>query len=158
MLTPNEIVKEYGDAAVFASGVIVDGLKAFSDLWKACDALHGYGEQLAHPEDMTKPEYPNNRSNKALAEYFIAKETYDIWFNKHDWIRRAKQFAARYFHGDMRKCTYCLKHVHLWKVWCDLKREYTEIDWEGTIEERAERVDIDTLAAQACSGGACEII
>lgn len=158
VLTPNEIVKEYGDAAVFASGLIVDGLKAFEDLWKACDALNGWGEKIASAEEMTKPEYPSNRSNKALAEYFIAKEAYDTWFNKHDWIRRAKQFAVRYFDGDIRSCTYCLKHVHLWKVWCDLKREYKEIDWESTIEERAEHVDIDTLAAQACSGGACEII
>jgi ribonucleoside-diphosphate reductase alpha chain len=158
VLTPNEIVKEYGDAAVFASGLIVDGLKAFEDLWKACDALNGYGEKLASPEDMQKPEYPSNRSNKALAEYFIAKEAYDSWFNKYDWIRRAKQFATRYFNGDVRKTTHCLKHVHLWKVWCDLKREYKEIDWESTIEERAQYVDADTLAAQACAGGACEII
>lgn len=158
VLSPNEIVKEYGDAAVFASGLIVDGLKAFENLWKACDALNGYGEKLANPEDMQKPEYPSNRSNKALAEYFIAKEAYDSWFNKHDWIRRAKQFATRYFNGDVRKTTHCLKHVHLWKVWCDLKREYKEIDWESTIEERAQYVDADTLAAQACSGGACEII
>jgi ribonucleoside-triphosphate reductase len=158
VLTPNEIVKEYGDAAVFASGLIVDGLKAFKDLWKACDALNGYGEKLANPDEMQKPEYPSNRSNKALAEYFIAKETYDIWFNKHDWIRRAKQFTERYFNGDVRKTTHCLKHVHLWKVWCDLKREYKEIDWESTIEERAQYVDADTLAAQACAGGTCEII
>jgi ribonucleoside-triphosphate reductase (thioredoxin) len=158
VLSPNEIVKEYGDAAVFASGLIVDGLKAFENLWKACDALNGYGEKLASLEDMQKPEYPSNRSNKALAEYFISKEAYDSWFNKYDWIRRAKQFATRYFNGDVRKTTHCLKHVHLWKVWCDLKREYKEIDWESTIEERAQYVDADTLAAQACSGGACEII
>lgn len=158
VLSPNEIVKEYGDAAVFASGLIVDGLKSFENLWKACDALNGYGEKLTNPEDMKKPEYPSNRSNKALAEYFISKEAYDSWFNKYDWIRRAKQFATRYFNGDVRKTTHCLKHVHLWKVWCDLKREYKEIDWESTIEERAQYVDADTLAAQACAGGACEII
>lgn len=158
VLTPQEIIKEYGDGAVFASGLIVDGLKSFADLWKAGDAINGFGEKIQAPEEMVKPEYPTNRSNKALAEYFLAKEAYDSWFSKYDWIRRAKQFAERYFEGDIRKMTYCLKHVYLWKTWCDLKREYKEIDWASTIEEKAQHLSADTLGAQACSGGACEII
>ena len=158
ILSPTEIAKEYGDGAVFASGLIVDGLKAFENLWKACDAISGFGETLVSLETLAKPVYPQSRSNKALAEYFLAKEIYDMWFAKHDWIRRANQFANRYFDGDVRKMTYCLKHVYLWKTWCDLKREYKEIDWVAVIEETAQQQAADTLGAQSCSGGACEII
>lgn len=38
--TPKEIIKKYGDGALFASGLIVDGLHVFNnDLWSACDAV-----------------------------------------------------------------------------------------------------------------------
>jgi hypothetical protein len=43
--TPQEIVKHYGEGALMASGLIVDGLKAFdTNLWKACDTVLGIGE------------------------------------------------------------------------------------------------------------------
>ena len=42
--SPKEIVSRYGDGALMASGLIVAGLKAFSDnLWEACDAAQGLG-------------------------------------------------------------------------------------------------------------------
>jgi ribonucleoside-diphosphate reductase alpha chain len=156
VLTPNELVKEYGDASVFASGLIVDGLAAFeNNLWHACDTVLGYGEDLT--AEHTKPEYPNKKTNKDLANYFLAREEYDAWFIKTDWVRRVKQFGDRYFEGDHRRATYCLKHVSLWKTWCDLSREYVEIDC-ATVEEDSETfVSADTLGAQACSGGACAL-
>ena len=47
VLTPNELVREYGDASVFASGLVVDGLHAFNNnLWRACDTVLGFGEEL----------------------------------------------------------------------------------------------------------------
>lgn len=156
VMTPNELVKEYGDASVFASGLIVDGLACFdSNLWRACDTALGYGEDLSvGPEPAV---YPSSRSYKDLAEYFTKKEESDKWLNKCDWVRRAKQFAERYFEGDLRRCTYCLKHVSLWKTWCDLKREYNEIDWAAAKEETEHYINADTLGAQACSNGQCEI-
>lgn len=160
VLTPLELVREYGDASVFASGLIVDGLAAFDDnLWRACDTSLGYGDQL-HVEgqpDPQKPEYPSKKTNKDLAEYFLAREAYDSWFAKVDWVRRLKQFAERYFDNDLRRATYCVKHVSLWKTWCDLSREYTEIDWTTVEEESEAYVAADTLGAQACAGGSCEI-
>ena len=88
----------------------------------------------------------------------MAKAAYDEWFLKVDWIRRAKQFAERYFEGDIRKATYCLKHVSLWKTWCDLKREYKEVDWTDVEEVDQTYVDADTLASAACVGTkGCEI-
>lgn len=158
VLTPNELVKEYGDSSVFASGLIVDGLAAFdSNLWRACDTVLGYGEDL-YSEGMTKPEYPSRKNNKELAEYFLSRDTYDEWFAKVDWVRRVKQFSDRYFDGDLKRSTYCLKHVSLWKTWCDLKREYVELDWTQITEDHESHVNADTMGAQACSGGSCEIL
>lgn len=157
VLTPSELVKEYGDASVFASGLIVDGLSAFDcNLWKACDTVLGYGEDLSQgPESAI---YPSSRNYKDLAEYFVKKEEYEKWVNKCDWVRRVKQFSERYFDKDIKRATYCLKHVSLWKTWCDLKREYKEIDWTEIVEEHEFHVNADILGAQACAGGSCEIL
>lgn len=157
VLTASELVKEYGDASVFASGLIVDGLHAFeSNLWAACDTVLGFGEQLG--AYFPKPEYPIKKTNKDIANYFLAREEHDNWFAKTDWVRRVNQFAGRYFDNDVRRATYCLKHVSLWKTWCDLKRDYVEVDWESTVEESETYVAADTLGAQSCQGGSCELV
>jgi ribonucleoside-diphosphate reductase alpha chain len=134
VLNAKEIVEEYGDAAVFASGLIVDGLHAFkNNLWAACDSALGIGEKIK--------DCPQS----------------DSQWRKLDWNRRLHQFADRYFNGNKRKATHCLKHVSLWKTWCDLQREYKEIDWSTVVEENESHVDATTLGAQACAGGACAI-
>jgi len=154
--TPQEIVKEYGDASVFASGVVVDALKAFdNNLWRACDAALGVIK--LEPMHATGPEYPTERNYRAIASYFLEKEKWENEYLKHDWVRRARQFAARYFEGDLRRMTYCLKDIHNWKTWCDLSREYKEIDWSTVIEENPFYENIDTTGAQACAGGKCEV-
>ena len=76
---------------------------------------------------------------------------------KLDWLRRAKQFASRYFNGDIRKMCHCLKHVLIFKQWLDLKREYKEINWDEAQEDTESFVSADTLAAQGCAGGQCEL-
>jgi ribonucleoside-diphosphate reductase alpha chain len=154
--TPAEIVKMYGDASVFASGLIVDGLHAFNNnLWSACDCALGIGEQL--DEEREEPAYPKGRNYKELASYFTDKEEYDVWWKKTDWIRRAKQFAERYFEGDVRQMTYCLKDVSNWKLWCDLHRDYKDIDWSEVVEENAFYQNVDETAGAACAGGRCEL-
>ena len=45
--TANEMVKEYGNAAVFASGMVVDALKVFPNLWDAISTAHGFGLDLS---------------------------------------------------------------------------------------------------------------
>jgi ribonucleoside-triphosphate reductase (thioredoxin) len=156
VLAPHELVKEYGDASVFASGLVVDGLHAFdNNLWKACDTVLGIGMNL--DGEILEPIYPQTRNYKALSEYFSHKEEYEKYYAKKDWVRRVQQFADRYFKGDLRQTTYCLKHVSLWKTWCDLKREYKEVDWAIQTEESRELKNIDEQAAVACHGGACLI-
>lgn len=46
VLDKQELIEKYGDAAIFASGLIVDTKNAFNDLWIACDAVVGKGEKL----------------------------------------------------------------------------------------------------------------
>ncbi len=156
VLTPNELVKEYGDAAVFASGLITAGLEAFDDLWLACNCALGIDNSLDN-EKPKEPQYPKTRNYKDLAKYFEEREAYDKHELKKDWVRRLKQFAQRYFDNNERKATYCCKHVFLWKSWCDLSREYQNVNWES-MDCGPEFTDADTLSGQACSGGACEIV
>ena len=39
VITAKDMVKKYGNAAVFASGMVVDALKCFNNLWDACSCL-----------------------------------------------------------------------------------------------------------------------
>jgi ribonucleoside-diphosphate reductase alpha chain len=130
--TPIEIAKIYGDGSLMASGLIVDGLHAFNNnLWAACDAALGRGEPVPEGEDQNP-----------------------VWMSKSDWVRRAQQFADRYFENDVRQMTYCLKDVANWKYWCDLRREYKDIDYSGMVEDQD-----NTKQAQewACAGGSCSV-
>ncbi len=120
---PEEIVRKYGTGSIFASGLIVDGLHAYHDLWKACDAVIGR---------------------------FEAKD-----FLQEDWIRRAKQFAERYFDNDIQKMLYCLKEVNNWKMYCDLKREWRDVDY-SLLNEFTD--DTNPMQEAACSGGYCEVL
>lgn len=167
VLSASEIVKEYGDGSVFASGLIVDGLAAFSDnLWSACDYALGTFKlkEVANPELVAKPNYEDYKHKQngdlqfakdvmAYAKYLEQFHLYQAFSRKANWIRRTVQFANRYFGGNLRKATYCLKHVSLWKTWCDLKREYKEIDWTKVGNDLE---NVDELGAQACAGGQCE--
>lgn len=156
VLTPTEIVREYGDASVFASGLIVDGIHAFGDnLWRACDTVLGFGENLS--VEPTLPIIEDENCVEQFDGYITAVRDLDKHYKKVDWVRRVNQFAVRYFEGDVRRATYCMKHVSLWKTWCDLKREYKEIDWSEVVEEHETHVKADTLGSQACAGGACLI-
>jgi ribonucleoside-diphosphate reductase alpha chain len=130
--TPEELVAKYGDASIFASGLIVDGLHAFDSLWVACDTLRGINK-------VAKPDNPN-------------------WLNKYDlkidWVRRAEQFADRYFSGDKGRMIYCLKEVSNWKMWCDLKREWKHVDYASLTEDSDET---NLIGEAACAGGACAV-
>lgn len=146
--TPNELVKMYGDGSVMASGLIVDGLHAFvNNLWKACDAALGQGEPLVKPEPPTGDVIKLDDSKK----YESDVKVFDL---KQDWVRRALQFSERYFDNDIRLMTYCLKDVNNWKYWCDLNREYQEVDYTEMVEEQDNTKIQDTIA---CAGGACDL-
>ena len=127
-----EIMTKYGDAALFASGLIVDGLHVFDNLWQACDLTM----------NRTIP-VEGSRTQVLL---------------KKDWIKRAKQFAKRYFKNDLNKMTICLKDVHLLHKWSTINRILAnkEINFDE-INLKPQYTDIDTMGAASCYGGACEI-
>lgn len=125
VFTAQEIVKEYGDASIFASGVIESALEAFEDdLWKACKAVLNLDEAASYP------------------------------INQANFILKAKSFANKYFDGNIKKMTYCLKDVANWYLWVNLKDSYKEVDFSEMVEEDN---GTDMREEVACGGGACEI-
>jgi ribonucleoside-diphosphate reductase alpha chain len=132
VLTAEEIMSRYGEASMFASGLIVDGMHAFNNnLWVACDTANGWGLKL-DPED--------------------AKD-----LMKRDWVRRAKKFAANYFNGDVMEMTNCLKDCYNLHKWKSIQRTMKYIGFSQSLKEK-QFTEADSMGAQACSGGACEIV
>lgn len=147
--TAREIVQMYGEGCLFASGLIVDGLRAFDDnLWAACDAAMGQGEPLVEPAE------PAEGAILGMTEFNAYKSAFISWEMKKDFVRRASQFANRYFEGDVRNMTYCLKEVHHWKLWQDLNREVVDVDFSKMLEDQDNTTPMETVA---CAGGACAI-
>ena len=130
VIDAEEMVKKYGVAAVLASGLVVDGLAAFNDLWMATSTAQGYGEDIS----------AENSKNTL----------------KKDWVRRFESFADKYLEGDRKKTEYCLKDAYLIHKWQKIERSYQQIDWTSELSEK-KFTDVDTLGAAACAGGACEI-
>jgi ribonucleoside-triphosphate reductase (thioredoxin) len=127
VLTSSEIVKKYGDASMFASGLIVDSTKGFRNLWEAC--------------------------NVAIYNGVPAGEIKD---NQSEWVRRFKKFADSYFEGDMKTAEYCLKDVALLHKWNKIQQTIQYVDFNEQFETQLE-IDIDTTSGLSCYGGACEI-
>ena len=123
--TSREIVKEYGDAALWCSGLIELGLNSFNNnLWAACDYV----------------------------SFNQAKEHDDA--NKLKFITKMKNFAGKYFDGDIRRLTYCMKDVYNWKIYCDLYNSFKKVDYTQLLETEDNTVGIEEIS---CSGGACLI-
>ena len=121
--TSREIVKEYGDAALWCSGLIELGLNSFNNnLWEACDYVS------------------MNQS----------KETDDE--HKLKFIMKMKNFAGKYFGGDIKRLTYCMKDVYNWKIYCDLFESFQKIDYTQLSETEDNTAGIEEIS---CAGGAC---
>ena len=171
VLTPTEIVREYGDASIFASGLIVDGVREFNNnLWAACDCVLNIGEILTVEALRNKitEDFKTNGvrwqkeglTPESPEKLLIAWLEHNVvnYNGKIEWIRRAKQFSKRYFKGNDRDMTYCLKDVSNWKTWCDLSREYKDVDWSGCFEDKYGSLeDYGGGASDACSGGQCDL-
>ena len=130
VIDANTMVDKYGTAAIFASGLVVDALNAFDNLWNACSTAQGMGEDLSVESTQT-----------AL---------------KKDWIRRFNNFANNYLDGNLKETEYCLKDSYLLHKWNKINANFKDISWEHDLTEK-KYTDVDTLGAAACAGGACEI-
>ena len=121
--TSREIVKEYGDAALWCSGLIELGLNAFNNnLWAACDYV-------------------------AMNQ---AKENDEE--GKLKFVAKMKTFAGKYFEGDIKRLTYCMKDVYNWKIYCDLFDGFKRVDYTQLSETEDNTVGIEEIS---CAGGAC---
>ena len=130
VLNANQIVEKYGAGAIMASGIIVEALKCFDNLWMACMTANGFGE------DLTADNHINTL--------------------KKDWVRRFKKFATNYFGGDIKKTEYCFKDVYLLHKWEKIQQTLVDIKWEDELKE-IKYIDVDTIGSAACVGGGCEL-
>ena len=121
---PSEQVAYYGDASLFVSGLIEVALT----LWE--DNLWAACDSILGVGEKIKGN------------------------GKKEFQKRCRKFANKYFDGDLKKLTYCMKDVFLWKEWVDLKRETVEIDYTECQETQNNVVPEQELA---CAGGACLI-
>jgi len=132
VFTADEILKEYGEGSMFASGLIVEALHAFNNnLWLACDTVMGFGEKLS-----------NEDSSDLL---------------KRDWVRRAKKYADNYFSGDITKMTFCLKDSFNLHKWLSIEKTMKPVDFSKELSQQ-KYTEVDSMAGAACAGGACEIV
>tara|TARA_R110000824_G_scaffold53483_13_gene148121 strand:- start:20089 stop:22299 length:2211 start_codon:yes stop_codon:yes gene_type:complete len=122
---PSEQVGHYGDASLFVSGLIEVAL----DLWE--DNLWAACDALLGLGATTKGGA------------------------KKKWIARCKKFSVRYFDGDVKQLTYCMKDVYNWKEWVDLNRENQSVDYTEVIEEEN---NVNPEQEWACAGGSCELV
>lgn len=130
VFTASQLLDKYGDASVLASGLIVDGLKAFNgDLF---DAVTAFEKKTVYA-------------------------TGHIDLLKNDWIRRANNFCTNFLYGDVKQTGYCLKDVYNLHRWFKIQRNFVELDF-GALDLKPVYTDISTTGAIACQGGVCEIV
>ncbi len=130
VLSFSEIVNTYGEGSLFASGLIVEALRAFNEnLWLACQTLAGTGLKLT-------------------------EESEDLL--KRDWVRRADKFAKNYFSDDLDKMTNCLKDCYNLHKWSNINRTMQHIEFSKELSKQT-YINIDTMAAAGCAGGVCEV-
>jgi ribonucleoside-diphosphate reductase alpha chain len=141
VLTSREIVKEYGEASIWCSGLIELALQGFEkNLWTACEYLL---------KDKWQDAYDGNA--RSMIEF---KSQIMLANSKLEFFQRAQKFAEKYFEGDVKRLTYCMKDVYNWKLYCDLERDFKHVDYTTMIEEQDNTKPEQEIA---CAGGACSI-
>ena len=166
--TPEEILREYGVGSMFASGLVVEAIEVFGDLWKACESAQGRGEQLfvsdhALVDYLQKNDLDEATITEEERKHILAtlnaklNDKVENLAAKRDIVRRIIKFAANYCRGDVYKAVNLLKSVnnlHLFEV---LKKTYKPVDWKMVDFGGKRYVNADEQASQSCVGGACEI-
>tara|TARA_R110000868_G_scaffold25423_11_gene99244 strand:- start:60 stop:2288 length:2229 start_codon:yes stop_codon:yes gene_type:complete len=122
----HEIISRYGTGALFASGLIVDGLKVFDNLWEACT----YVKQSLFSSD-------GNVNTDTIM--------------KDDWCRRFDKFSKNYFDGNLHETEMCLKDIYLLHKWEKIQQNFSPVEFVNDLHER-KYIDVDTLAAASCAG------
>ena len=109
VLNYQQIVDKYGEQALFTSALIEVGLEAFNgDLWKGCDTVSGYGEDLTDSH-----------------EHLL----------KRDFVRRVKKFAKNF--KSLDECINCLKDVFILHKWWKIEKNFEEVTFDNLGEKDA---------------------
>lgn len=127
VFTYEQIVETYGEISLFTSALIEAGLLAFNN-----DLWTAINTALGYGEQL------NDEHTHLL---------------KRDFVRRFNKFALHFSSKD--ECANCLKDVYNLHKWWRIKNAEANVDW--TSIGKKSFTDINTLGAQACSGGQCEI-
>lgn len=165
-LDEKELAETYGPGAILSSGLIMDGLKVFGDIWTATNAAMGKADNLLKYSDDYLLEYVKKhlKEGKLLVEIdglYVSDVNAISSHLKHkidlrvDWVRRFKKFAVNHFQGDEYKCSHCLKHVNIYHQWQKIKN-IKPVDWNSVIWEQHDE-EAGSQVGTACSGGLCEI-
>ena len=166
--TPEEILREYGVGSMFASGLVVEAIEVFGDLWKACESAQGRGEQLFVSDQALVDYLQKNDLDEATITEEERKHilaTLNAKLNdkvenlaaKRDIVRRIIKFAANYCRGDVYKAVNLLKSVNNLHLFELLKKTYKPVDWKLVDFGGKRYANADEQASQSCVGGACEI-
>lgn len=158
VLFPQSLIKEYGIAAIFCSGLLVDGEHAFSQIDNALNKANALYYSIFSKYQGTEMESLTLLQNATHAldnnDEMISQCT-DL---QKDWLRRFFQYADRYLEGDFKKTMYCLRHISRLHTWCKLIREWKDVDWEKYIYVKPDQfAKIGDQMAIACAGGSCDI-
>jgi ribonucleoside-diphosphate reductase alpha chain len=139
--TSREIVKEYGDAALWCSGLIELALDSFDNLWQACDAIFTVN-------------YIKDQQKKILTleNLEAIKESTHRLLQQEKWTRKFIKYANKYFEGDFKRLSYCLKDVFNWKLYCDLINSFSPVDYTA-MSENEDNTKLEQVIS--CAGGAC---
>ena len=124
VLKADEILETYGTGSIFASGLVVEGLKAFGNLWVATAQAHGFGTDISSED----------------ADNLL----------KRDWVRRFEKFAKNYFGNDKKQAEYCLKDVYNLHKFVKIQQNLVNINYTQRLQEK-KFIDVDTIGAAACS-------
>ena len=165
-----ELSEMYGAASMLASGLIVDGIHAYGNLWNAISTALGIGESLVltNKDVLDYIDKHLNINDEGNMQCMIEVDSIvisdinaviahlsDVLEKKKDWVRRFKKFGRKYLGNDQDKTGRCLKHVSIFHQWQAIKDSkiihWDEFEWEE------EFTDVEELSAQGCYGGACEI-
>ena len=166
--TPEEILREYGVGSMFASGLVVEAIEVFGDLWKACESAQGRGEQLfvsdhALVDYLQKNDLDEATITEAERKHILAtlnaklNDKVENLAAKRDIVRRIIKFAANYCRGDIYKAVNLLKSVNNLHLFELLKKTYKPVDWKLVDFGGKRYANADEQASQSCVGGACEI-
>lgn len=109
ILMPDKLLEKYGNGIVFASGLIVDTVNVFGDLWKACDVIQGKGEKLFNTYQDAKDfleEYdlakPDDFMDKSYKEFIKANnEQYNRWVDLYTEMGFSEDLAEEMLDNDI---------------------------------------------------------